>query len=159
METPGSKMLNVHVHSKRVWTRGEDGEDAFEVLGLLMFLAFNLIKAFRESLDADEIRGWVGRMVIPLAGVVSILMGRMPVGECLSGTQLVEDGGFDGLTDGSRDGRALESPAQGSAPRQGTLRPSAPVVPTNAREALTPSARGRAGAGPHAGISGGRLEA
>jgi hypothetical protein len=74
IETPGFKMLNNHVHSKRVWTRGEDGERAFEVLALLMFLAFNLIKAFRESLAADEIHRWVGRTVIPLAGVVSILI-------------------------------------------------------------------------------------
>ncbi len=74
IETPGFKMLNEHMHSKRVWTRGKDGERAFEVLALLMFLAFNLIKAFRESLGADEIRRWVGRTVIPLAGVVSVLI-------------------------------------------------------------------------------------
>ena len=51
-----------------------DGERAFEALALLMFLAFNLIKAFRESLDAGEVRRWVGRTVISLADVVSVLI-------------------------------------------------------------------------------------
>ncbi len=85
IETPGFKMLNDHVHSKRVWTWGKDGEKAFEALALLMFLAFNLIKAFHASLAAGEIHRWVGRTVIPLSGVVSILLTTL----CASRVSLV----------------------------------------------------------------------
>lgn len=49
IENQGFKMLNEHMKSKRRWTRGKNSEKTFDALLLLMFLAFNVIKAFERS--------------------------------------------------------------------------------------------------------------
>lgn len=54
IENQGFKMLNEHMKSKRRWTRGKDSEKTFDALLLMMFLSFNLIKAFERSGDVQR---------------------------------------------------------------------------------------------------------
>lgn len=56
VENNGFRALNDLVHSKRVWTRGEDKAERFPVLLLLMFLAFNLMSSFEAGLSMEDVQ-------------------------------------------------------------------------------------------------------
>jgi hypothetical protein len=49
------RALNGHVNSKHVWTRGADAAFTFEVLLLLMALAFTLVLAYQAHLDSQQL--------------------------------------------------------------------------------------------------------
>jgi hypothetical protein len=49
------RALNAHMNSKHVWTRGADAKATFEVLMLLMALAFTLVLAYQAQLDTEEL--------------------------------------------------------------------------------------------------------
>ncbi len=51
VENQGFKMLNEQMNSKHVWTRGAKSRQTFEVLMLLMFLTFALVKTFEAGLE------------------------------------------------------------------------------------------------------------
>jgi len=55
VENLGFKMLSEQMNSKHVWTRGAKSRQTFEVLMLLMFIAFTLVKAFEAALDEDDL--------------------------------------------------------------------------------------------------------
>lgn len=51
IENDAFRALNAAVNSKHVWTRGKHAAEVFEVLLLLMFLAFTLVLAYRAQLE------------------------------------------------------------------------------------------------------------
>jgi hypothetical protein len=53
IENHAFRALSAAVDSKHVWTRGENSTKRFEVLMLLMFLAFTLLLAYHAQLDQD----------------------------------------------------------------------------------------------------------
>jgi archaellum biogenesis protein FlaJ (TadC family) len=55
IENDAFRALSAAVDSKHVWTRGKNSEAIFEVLMLLMFLAFTLSLAFHAELDRDRL--------------------------------------------------------------------------------------------------------
>ena len=55
IENDAFRALSAAVDSKHVWTRGKNAAAIFEVLMLLMFLAFTLSLAFHAQLDRDRL--------------------------------------------------------------------------------------------------------
>jgi hypothetical protein len=53
IENHAFRALSAAVDSKHVWTRGKNSDERFEVLTLLMFLAFTLLLAYHAQLDRD----------------------------------------------------------------------------------------------------------
>ncbi len=53
IENHAFRALSAAVDSKHLWTRGENSARRFEVLMLLMFLAFTLLLAYHAQLDQD----------------------------------------------------------------------------------------------------------
>ncbi|MGH9782744.1 MAG: hypothetical protein ACRD88_01045 [Terriglobia bacterium] len=53
IENHAFRALSAAVDSKHVWTRGPNSDRRFEVLMLLMFLAFTLLLAYHAQLDQD----------------------------------------------------------------------------------------------------------
>jgi len=53
IENHAFRALSAAMDSKHVWTRGENSGKRFEVLMLLMFLAFTLLLAYHAQLDQD----------------------------------------------------------------------------------------------------------
>lgn len=56
IENNGFRALNDLVHSKRVWTRGEQKAEMFPVLLLLMFLGFDLMSSFEAELTMEDVQ-------------------------------------------------------------------------------------------------------
>jgi hypothetical protein len=59
------RALNAAVNSRHVWTRGAKAAQTWEVLMLLMFLAFTLVLAYDAQIDRDAL--WDGRQMRPRA--------------------------------------------------------------------------------------------
>lgn len=55
IENHAFRALSAAVDSKHLWTRGENSAKRFEVLMLLMFLAFTLLLAYHAQLDQDTL--------------------------------------------------------------------------------------------------------
>ena len=55
VENLGFKMLSDQMNSKHVWTRGKKSRQTIEVLMLLMFVAFTMVKAFEAALDERDL--------------------------------------------------------------------------------------------------------
>jgi hypothetical protein len=53
IENHAFRALSAAMDSKHAWTRGENSDARFEVLMLLMFLAFTLLLAYHAQLDRD----------------------------------------------------------------------------------------------------------
>lgn len=70
------RALNAAVNSKHVWTRGANAERTWEVLMLLMFLAFTLVLAYHAHIDSQalwESRGL--RRLTPHSGLLGGVLG------------------------------------------------------------------------------------
>ncbi len=55
IENHAFRALNAAVNSKHVWARGEQAALTFEVLMLMMFLAFTLVLAYHAHLDREAL--------------------------------------------------------------------------------------------------------
>jgi hypothetical protein len=67
------KMLNEQMNSKHIWTRGAKSRETFQILMLLMFLAFAMLKTFEASQTEEELWAAFHLRSITLSFVVQAL--------------------------------------------------------------------------------------
>lgn len=81
VENRGFKMLNEQMNSKHVWTRGTQSQKTFEVLMLLMFLAFALIKTYESSLSEEALWSTFHIRSVTMDFLVTVLLSSLESAE------------------------------------------------------------------------------